>query len=133
MSVPATSIPDDRRRAPGGRLDHERLDAWHVAVALDALAVRVAAQTPRGHAWLCDQLLRASGSAVLNLTESVGRSGGDRAHLLRIARGSALEVDGALTLLANRRVCADDVRAEARQLTERLVAMLTGLVARAQR
>jgi hypothetical protein len=35
-------------------------------------------------------------------------------------------VDGALTLLANRRMCAGDLRAEARQLTERLVAMRTG-------
>jgi four helix bundle protein len=95
--------------------------------------VQVAARTPRGDAWLCDLLLRASGSTVLNLTESVGRSGGDRVHLLRIARGSALEVDGALTLLANRQACAADARARARGLTVRLVAMLTGLVAHARR
>ncbi len=112
----------------GRPLDHERLDAYRVAVALDALVVRVARAAPRGHGWLADQAQRASGSAVLNLAEAVGREGADRARCLRISRGSALELDAALTLLEQRGACPSAVRAQARELSERLVAMLTRLV-----
>jgi len=112
-------------------LDHERLDAYRVAVALDALVVRVARTAPRGHGWLCDQAQRASGSCVLNLAESTGREGADRARCLRISRGEALEVDAALTLLEHRGACPPSVRAEARALSVRLVAMLTRLIQRA--
>ena len=91
-------------------LDHERLDAYRVAVALDAIVVKVARQAGRGHAWLCDQAQRASGSAVLNLAEAVGREHADRARALRIARGSLLETDAALTLLAHRGACAEAPR-----------------------
>jgi four helix bundle protein len=102
-----------------------------VAVALDALVVRVARTAPRGHGWLCDQAQRASGSCVLNLAESTGREGADRARCLRISRGEALEVDAALTLLEHRGACPPSVRAEARALSVRLVAMLTRLIQRA--
>jgi four helix bundle protein len=112
-------------------LDHERLDAYRVAVALDALVVHVARAAPRGHGWLADQAQRASGSAVLNLAEAVGREGADRARCLRISRGSALELDAALTLLEQRGACASAARVESRALCERLVAMLTRLVQRA--
>jgi four helix bundle protein len=75
-------------------------------------------------------VLRASGSAVLNLTEGQGRTGADRARAMRIARGSALETDAALTLLANRGACSPEHRAKARALSVRLVAMLTRLAQR---
>jgi four helix bundle protein len=78
--------------------------------------------------WLCDQAQRASGSSALNLAEAVGRHGADRAQHLRIARGSALEVDAALTLLGHRRACPSELRGQARVLTVRLVSMLTRLV-----
>jgi four helix bundle protein len=112
-------------------LDHERLDAYRVAVALDEAVVGLTRRAPRGHSWLCDQAQRACGSAVLNLAEAVGREGADRARMLRIARGSALELDAALTLLAHRGACAATTRGEARALTVRLVAMLVRLGARA--
>jgi hypothetical protein len=38
------------------------------------------------------------------LAEAVGRQGADRAQRHRIARGSALEADAALTLLGHRRM-----------------------------
>jgi four helix bundle protein len=68
---------------------------------------------------------------VLNLAESTGREGADRARCLRISRGEALEVDAALTLLEHRGACPPSVRAEARALSVRLVAMLTRLIQRA--
>ncbi len=114
-------------------LDHERLDVYRAAVALDELVSEVAGRAPRGHSWLTDQALRAAGSAVLNLAEALGREGPDRARQLRIARGSALETDAALTLLSHRGLVEPRRRAEARELSVRLVSMLVRLIERARR
>ena len=105
------------------KLDHERLDAYDVAVQLDAAVVALARKA--GHGWLCDQATRASASVVLNLAEALGREGLDRARALRIARGSALEVDAALTLMRHRGACRETEREAAKRLTVRAVAMLT--------
>lgn len=116
-----------------GQLDHERLDAYRVAVEIDALVARLVRQIGRGHAWLGDQAQRASGSAVLNLAEAMGRDGADRARCLRISRGSAMETEAALTLLEHRGVCPQPLRSHARQLTGRLCAMLTKMIGGATR
>lgn len=116
---------------PKTQLDHERLDAYRVALELDGAVVAISRRAPRGHGWLGDQAQRASGSVVLNLAEAFGREGTDRARALRIARGSALEVDAALTLLAHRGGCTAVARMEARALNVRVVAMLTKLRDRA--
>jgi four helix bundle protein len=116
-----------------GTLDHERLDAYRVAIELDDLVSRLARQSGRGHAWLFDQTQRASGSAVLNLAEAIGRDGADRSRCLKIARGSALEVDAAVTLLEHRGLCSSTTRGRARQLVGRLAAMLTKLMKSAVR
>lgn len=130
--TPTSPSPASGAPAPAPPLlDHERLDAYRVAVALDELVIRLTRRAPRGHAWLCDQAQRASGSTVLNLTEAVGREGADRARALRIARGEALELDAALTLLTHRGACTPCARTEARALTVRLVSMLVRLIARA--
>jgi len=106
-------------------LDHERLDAYNVAVALDGAVVAPARKAGRGHGWLCDQATRASASVVLNLAEALGREGADRARMLRNARGSALELDAALTLMQHRGACRAEERQKAKGLTVRVVAMLT--------
>ncbi len=110
------------------RLDHERLDLYAVVVELDEIITGLARRGPRGHAWLWDQAQRASASAVLNIAEACGREGSDRARCLRIARGSMLETDAALTLLANRGACPEDTRRDARALTVRTVSMVTRLI-----
>lgn len=112
-------------------LDHERLDAYTVAVALDGTVVAIARKAGRGHGWLSDQVTRASASVVLNLAEALGREGLDRARALRIARGSALELDAALTLMLHRGACREAERQAAKGLTVRVVAMLTALRNRA--
>ena len=116
---------------PSNLLDHERLDAFAVAVALDGAVVTLARKAGRGHGWLCDQATRASASVVLNLAEALGREGLDRARALRIARGSALELDAALTLMVYRGACRAEERTAAKGLTVRVVAMLTALRNRA--
>jgi four helix bundle protein len=123
----------DEHAAWQGTLDHERLDAYRVAVELDELVARLARQGSRGQAWLFDQAQRASGSAVLNLAEAIGRDGADRARCLKISRGSALEVDAAMTLLEHRGLCPSTIRGRARQLVGRLAAMLTKMMNRATR
>jgi four helix bundle protein len=112
-------------------LQHERLDAYAVAVELDGVVVGIAHQARRGHGWLSDQAMRASASVVLNLAEALGREGADRARALRIARGSALELDAALTLMLNRGACRMEARNAAKALTVRVVSMLTALRNRA--
>ena len=116
---------------PSRMLDHERLDAYTIAVALDGEVVAIVRKAGRGHGWLCDQATRASASVVLNLAEALGREGLDRARALRIARGSALELDAALTLLLHRGACREAERVAAKGLTVRVVAMLTALRNRA--
>ena len=112
-------------------LQHERLDAFSVAVELDGAVVAIAHRSGRGHAWIADQARRASASVVLNLAEALGREGADRARALRIARGSALELDAALTLMLHRGACQAAERNAAKGLTVRVVAMLTALRNRA--
>ena len=112
-------------------LQHERLDAYRLAVELDGSVVAIAHRAGRGHAWIADQVMRASASVVLNLAEALGREGADRARALRIARGSALELDAALTLMLHRGACRETDRKAAKTLTVRVVAMLTALRNRA--
>jgi four helix bundle protein len=107
-------------------LQHERLDAYAVTVELDGAVVGIAHKAGRGHAWLTDQAMRASASVVLILAEALGREGADRARALRIARGSALELDAALTLMLHRGACREAERNSAKALTVHVVAMLTG-------
>ena len=112
-------------------LQHERLDAYRLAVELDGAVVAIAHKAGRGHAWIADQAMRASASVVLNLAEALGREGADRARALRIARGSALELDAALTLMLHRGACRAGERQVVKALTVRVVAMVTALRNRA--
>ena len=112
-------------------LQHERLDAFTVAVGLDGAVLGIAHKAGRGHAWIADQAMRAGASVVLNLAEALGREGADRAWALRIARGSALELDAALTLMLHRGACREAERSAAKALTVCVVALLTALRNRA--
>jgi four helix bundle protein len=129
----STRSQHDERGDWAGSLDHERLDVYRVALALDELVAGLARHGGRGHGWLLDQAQRAAGSAVLNLAEAVGRDGADRARCLKIARGSVLEVDAAVALLEHRGLCSPAIRARARHLIGRVAAMLTKLMASAVR
>ena len=112
------------------QLNHEKLDAYQVAIALDALVLQVTRRAPRGNAWLVDQAQRAAGSAVLNLVEGTGREGQDRIQHYRIARGSAPETDAAMTLLLHRGLAKQEERLQAKALAVRLVSMLTAMTRR---
>ncbi len=117
---------------PVHTLPHERLDAWRVALDLDRAVVVLAGGAGRGLAWLADQATRASGSAVLNLAEAMGRRGADRARTLRIAAGSVLEVAAAVRLLEHRGAGPATTREQVRGLAGRLSALIAGLIRRAE-
>ena len=108
-------------------MPHERLDVWRVAIEFDRAVVAAARSAPRGHAWLADQAMRASGSAVLNLAEGLGREAADRVRVLRISRGSLLEADAAVALLTHRGACSAATRDGVHALAARFVALLHGL------
>jgi four helix bundle protein len=109
-------------------LAHERLDAYRLCLELDELVVRVCAAAPKGHGWLVDQVQRASGSTALNLVEANGRTGADRVHLLKIAKGSVLETDSALDLFVHRHLISSEHRVRAHCLAVRITQMLCGLM-----
>ena len=73
-----------------------QLDAYAVVLEL-ARAVRpLLGELGRFERDLGSQLKRAVASVALNLAEAQRRTGGDRAHLLTVALGSAAEVKAVL-------------------------------------
>ncbi len=109
-------------------LDHERLDAYRVALEFLVLALDVCSGLPRGNFELRDQFHRASTSIVLNIAEGTGKTGSaDRARFYAIARGSTM--GGSRQLLDVLRIdrpCgpSPNTRPE-KTLLFRLVSMLT--------
>jgi four helix bundle protein len=109
---------------------HDRLQVFQVSLEMAALAKTVADRIPRGHRSLADQLLRASASVVLNIGEGANRTtSGAKRQRYSEARGEAGEVAANATLLDTLTlVPAPDCQALI-QLTGRVAAMLTRLIA----
>lgn len=96
------------------------------AIEFLALAVRITAHMPRGHADLRDQLRRASTSIPLNIAEASGKTGGaDRARFHAIARGSALECAAILDVLQLLDAASPADVDQGKLLLSRVVAMLS--------
>ena len=74
------------------QFDHERLDAYQVAIDFVALANDLVEHIPRGRGHLADQLQRASLSVPLNIAEGAGEfSPKDKNRFYRMALRSATE------------------------------------------
>ncbi len=112
---------------------HTRLDAFHVALELTVGVERLAADLPRGHADLKDQVRRAASATMRNITEGANRwAPRDKAQRFIIARGESGECDAALEMIERLRLApSHDVEA-LRNLADRVGAMLTGLIKRQQ-
>jgi len=106
----------------------QRLDAYRASIQFLAAASHLATTVPRGHAELIDQLRRAALSIPLNLAEGSGKFNRDAARFYAIARGSALECAAILDALEAMAVFDEAALGEARELLERIVSMLTGLI-----
>ena len=113
--------------------DHEKLDAYHAAIAFLGLASRVASRMPKGHAYLKDQLGRAALSIVANIAEGAGEfMPAEKARFYRIAGRSATECAAIFDACRKLGVGEPAVLGEGRELLLRIVGMLTGLAKRHQ-
>jgi four helix bundle protein len=115
--------------------DHEKLDVYQLELRFIAWvtplieeAKRLASAKTRE---VCDQLDRASLSALLNTAEGNGkRRGQARAKFFDDARGSATECAGCLDALVAKGIFAPDRIVEGKAMLLRIVSMLCGLVNR---
>lgn len=110
---------------------HTRLEVFHVALEMAAVAKRVADGIPRGHRSLADQILRASSSVVLNIGEGANRiTSASKRQRYSEARGECGEVAAAVALQKVLELAEDADSAEILELASRVGAMLTQLVKR---
>lgn len=118
--------------------DHEQLNAYQlelrfiswVTPVIEEAKTRAAGKTRE----VCDQLDRASLSAMLNTAEGNGkRQSQMRAKFFDDARGSAAECAACLDALVAKGVFGADAVMEGKTLLLRVVSTLSGLVARFDR
>jgi four helix bundle protein len=108
--------------------DHEKLRVYQETLAFaswtEPVLERVKKSSP-----LHDQLDRARTSILLNIAEGNGRfTAADRCRFFDTARGSALECAACLDLLAVKNVINSIELAHGKQLLEKIVSMLVGLI-----
>jgi four helix bundle protein len=113
--------------------DHERLDAYQVALDVVVLADGIGDGLPRGRAYLVDQLHRAATSICLNIAEGAGEfAARDKARFYRMAQRSVTESAAILDVFCRIGLAKAEHLAADRELLLRLVAMLTKLAKRPQ-
>jgi four helix bundle protein len=108
---------------------HERLDAFHVAVRMAQEVVQFTRDLPPGRAVFRDQLQRSALAVVRHVAEAANRrTAADRRARFNVARGECAECDA--TLLSLSLIEPETVAAIAslRLLTDRVGALLTGLI-----
>jgi four helix bundle protein len=104
-----------------------RLDVYGCAISFFKLAVPLIERTPAGYHSLSDQLRRAAISIPLNIAEASGKYDKDERRFFSIARGSALECAAIVDVFEALGVPSVEEAAQARQVLERIVSMLTKL------
>ena len=134
MTLTLTLTLTNRRNPPAPTADNlcmlgfQRLDVYRCAVRFLALCAALTEAIPRGYCPLSDQLRRASLSIPLNIAEGSGKAGHDVARFYAIARGSAMECAAIVDALETLGFVTPQELAEARELLERIVAMLTKMI-----
>ena len=106
----------------------QRLDVYRASTEFLGLTVRLVTRIPKGYGDLVDQLRRAALSVPLNIAEGSGKFSRDAVRFYTIARGSALECAAILDALQAMAVFDEVALIQARELLERVVSMLTGLI-----
>jgi four helix bundle protein len=115
--------------------DHEKLDVYQLELQFIAwvanLLEEVSKSAKRRTAEVCDQLDRASLSALLNTAEGNGkRQRQVRAEFFDDARGSATECAGCLDALVTKRAATEKRILDGKRLLVRIVSILCALVDR---
>jgi len=125
----------ESQKRPAAKFDHEKLEVYHyelefiewVTPLLDEAAASAKGRTRE----VCDQLDRASLSALLNTAEGNGkRQRQVRAKFFDDARGSATECAACLDALVAKRVVSESRILAGKDLLLKIVSMLSGLVNR---
>jgi four helix bundle protein len=116
---------------PTTRFAHQRLDAYHVAMDLFRGVEEIAAGLPQGHAELKDQLRRAAGATVRNIAEGANRMHPrDQAARFTLARCECGECEAVLHMAQVLSLAPSARLIALRRLTDRVAAMLWGLIRR---
>lgn len=115
--------------------DHEKLDVYQIELAfvgwVTPLLHEVKTAAGGFHREVCDQLDRASLSALLNTAEGNGkRQGRQRAKFFDDARGSAVECAACLDALVAKGLATMERVLDGKAMLLRIVGMLTRLVER---
>jgi four helix bundle protein len=110
--------------------DHEKLEVYREAIALNAWLFELLESMPRiGD--VRDQLDRASASIPFNIAEGNGKYlPKDRCRFFDIAHGSALECAAALDVLVARRKATPAQILPGKERLQGIVRMLMGLIKR---
>jgi len=111
--------------------DHDRLDVYRLSIDYVVSSFAIAKNLNGAHRHARDQWLRAAQSISLNIAEGNGkRSLKDRSRFLHIARGSALECAAIQDVLSATDALDDNYNDELKRMLQRIVSMLTRLIAR---
>ena len=106
--------------------DHEKLDAYRLALDFVGWAFSMCADLSGPHCRARDQLTRASQSIPLNIAEGNGkRSRADRLRFWGIARGSAFECAAVLDVLVRCDAKTPEEVEHGKKMLHRIVSMLT--------
>ena len=113
---------------------YRQLDVWKRAIELVEAVYRLAADFPTDERYgLKSQLQRAAVSVPANVAEGYGRSHrGDYLRHLSIARGSLMEVETHLTLVARLKLASRSAVLPSWELSQQVGQMLTKLIASLQ-
>jgi four helix bundle protein len=122
-------------RAPAAMFDHEKLDVYQMELQFITWVTPLLGEVANSEVGrtreVCDQLDRASLSALLNTAEGNGkRQRQVRAKFFDDARGSATECAACLDALVAKKVASQDRIISGKQMPVRIVSMLCGLVDR---
>jgi four helix bundle protein len=110
---------------------HDRLDAYAAAADFVVIIDSITNALPRGRAYLVDQLRRASTSVQANIAEGAGEfSAPDKARFYRMALRSASECAALLDICGRLELSEEQAVCEAKELLDRVMAMVTRLVVR---
>jgi four helix bundle protein len=118
-----------------GQFDHEKLDVYRLELHFVGWVTRLLEDVRRSErprmTEVCDQLDRASLSALLNTAEGNGkRQRPIRARFFDDARGSAVECAACLDALVAKGACTFEIIQNGKEMLVRIVSMLTKLVQR---
>ena len=113
------------------RLDHEKLDAYHIAIEFVVLSDSVVEHLPRGRGYLSDQLQRAALSIPLNIAEGAGEYAIDeKSRFYRMAKRSATECAGILDVCRKLQLLDEQKYIKGREILVRIVSILTKMAQR---